>query len=273
MKLEQLFLKDITRNIEGVIKADDTDSLLSEVEEYVLTNEVAGLVETFFDEYTDYVGANGAWISGFFGSGKSHLLKMLTLLLENREIQGKRTLDVFLPKCEGNSLLSGGIKKAATYPTETILFNIDQKADLIAPDQEDALLRVFVKVFDEHCGYFGKQGFIGKFERDLDKAGKFTEFKQVFQKVSGKPWEVGRDSYILQEANISKAYAQIADQSGETVTNILQKYKQDYRVSIEDFALTVKEYIDTKEKDFRFIFLVDEMGQYIADRIRLMTNL
>lgn len=47
MKLEQLFLKDITRNIEGVIKADDTDSLLSEVEEYVLTNEVAGLVETF----------------------------------------------------------------------------------------------------------------------------------------------------------------------------------------------------------------------------------
>ena len=101
MKLEQLFLKDITRNIEGVIKADDTDSLLSEVEEYVLTNEVAGLVETFFDEYTDYVGANGVWISGFVGSGKSHLLKMLTLLLENREIQGKRTLDVFLPKCEG----------------------------------------------------------------------------------------------------------------------------------------------------------------------------
>lgn len=273
MKLEQLFLKDITRNIEGVIKADDTDSLLSEVEEYVLTNEVAGLVETFFDEYTDYVGANGAWISGFFGSGKSHLLKMLTLLLENREIQGKRTLDVFLPKCEGNSLLSGGIKKAAAYPTETILFNIDQKADLIAPDQEDALLRVFVKVFDEHCGYFGKQGFIGKFERDLDKASKFAEFKQVFQKVSGKPWEVGRDSYILQESNISKAYAQISDQPGETVTNILQKYKQDYRVSIEDFALTVKEYIDTKEKDFRFVFLVDEMGQYIADRIRLMTNL
>ncbi len=273
MKLEQLFLKDITRNIEGVIKADDTDSLLTEVEEYVLTNEVASLVETFFDEYTDYVGANGAWISGFFGSGKSHLLKIMALLLENREIQERRTLDVFLPKCEGNSFLSAKIKKAASYPTETILFNIDQKADLIAPDQEDALLRVFVKVFDEHCGYFGKQGFIGKFERDLDKAGKFAQFKQVFQKVSGKSWEVGRDSYILQEINISKAYAQVSDQHGETITNILQKYKQDYRVSIEDFALTVREYINTKGKDFHLVFLVDEMGQYIADRIRLMTNL
>lgn len=273
MSLEQIFSKNITRTIEGVIKADDTKSLLTEVEEYVLTNEVAGLVETFFDEYTEYDGANGVWISGFFGSGKSHLLKMMTFLLENREIEEKHTLDLFLPKCESNSLLAAKIKKAATYPTEAILFNIDQKADLIAPDQEDALLRVFVKVFDEHCGYFGKQGFIGKFERDLDKLGKLDSFKQAFQKVAGKTWEKGRESYIFQESNISKAYAQIADQPGEAVTNILQKYKSDYRVSIEDFALTVKEYIETKDKQFRLIFLVDEVGQYIADRIRLMTNL
>lgn len=272
MSLEHIFLKSISRTIPGVITADNTAALFSEVEEYVLTNEVAGLIESFYDEYVDYKGANGVWISGFFGSGKSHLLKMLALLLDNREINDRHALDIFLPKCENNPLLTAKIKKAAALPTETILFNIDQKADLIAPDQEDALLSVFVKVFDEHCGYFGRQGYIARFERDLEKLGKYEEFKLAYKEISGQEWEAGRE-IILEESFISRAYASISDDPENAITDIIQKYRQNYRVSIEDFALNVKDYIDTKKKDFRLVFLVDEVGQYIADRIRLMTNL
>lgn len=86
MKLNEIFEKPIDRPIEGVIKADDLDSLKLEVEEYVITNEVSKRLENFFDGYNEYKHANGVWYSGFFGSGKSHLLKMLSLLLENREI-------------------------------------------------------------------------------------------------------------------------------------------------------------------------------------------
>ena len=40
MTLKTLFKKPVDRPIEGVIKADDEASLRSEIEEYVLTNEI-----------------------------------------------------------------------------------------------------------------------------------------------------------------------------------------------------------------------------------------
>ncbi len=116
----------------------------------MLTNEVEKRLESFLDAYNNYEGANGVWVSGFFGSGKSHLLKMLALLLENRQIDGASALDLFLPKCGDNEILRGDLKRAVAIPSKSILFNIDQKADVISKTQIDALLAVFVKVF-ERC--------------------------------------------------------------------------------------------------------------------------
>src|SRR5690606_15186480 len=123
-------------------------------------------------------------LSGFFGSGKSHLLKMLALLLENRQIDNKSALELFLPKCGDNDTLSSGIKNALAIPSKSILFNIDQKADVISKTQVDALLAVFVKVFDEMCGYYGKQGHIAQFERDLDSRKLYGSFKEAYESIA-----------------------------------------------------------------------------------------
>ena len=184
MTLKNIFLKPVDRPIEGVIKADDEASLRLEIEEYVLTNEVEKRLEEFLDAYNNYEGANGVWVSGFFGSGKSHLLKMLALLLENREMDGATTLDLFLPKCSENEILRGDLKRAVSIPAKSILFNIDQKADVISKTQIDALLAVFVKVFDEMCGYYGKQGHIAQFERDLDGRGLYEQFKAEYETIA-----------------------------------------------------------------------------------------
>jgi len=128
MTLKTIFKKPVDRPIEGVIKADDEAGLLLEIEEYVLTNEVEKRLESFLDAYNTYEGSNGVWVSGFFGSGKSHLLKILALLLENREIDGAQALELFLPKCTDNEILRGDLKRAVATPSKSILFNIDQKA-------------------------------------------------------------------------------------------------------------------------------------------------
>ncbi|MFW6333543.1 MAG: BREX system P-loop protein BrxC, partial [Thermodesulfobacteriota bacterium] len=273
MPLKSIFKKPVDRPIEGVIKADDEAGLRLEIEEYVLTNEVAKRLELFLDAYNSYQGANGVWVSGFFGSGKSHLLKMLALLLENREIDGMPTLDLFLPKCDGNEILRGDLKRAVAIPSKSILFNIDQKADVISKTQIDALLAVFVKVFDETCGYYGKHGHIAQFERDLDGRGLYEDFQSAFEALAGRSWHQGREQALLESANIAKAYAEVTGEDPAAAMGILDKYRSQYHVSIEDFADQVKAYVDAQSPDFRLNFFIDEVGQYIADNVKLMTNL
>jgi hypothetical protein len=273
MKLQRLFKKAVDRPIEGVIKADDEASLKTEIEEYVLTREVEKRLENFLYAYNNYEVANGVWISGFFGSGKSHLLKMLALLLEDREVDGVSSLELFLPKCGDNEILRGDLKRAVSIPSKSILFNIDQKADVISKTQIDALLSVFVKVFDEMCGYYGKQGHIASFERDLDGRGLLQPFRAAFQELAGVPWEKGREQALLESGNIAKAYAQVSGGDEAAAIGILDKYRAQYRVSIEDFAEQVKAYVDRQPSGFRLNFFVDEVGQYIAENVKLMTNL
>jgi hypothetical protein len=272
MKLKEIFEKPIDRSIEGVIKADDLASLKLEVEEYVITNEVSKSLDIFFTAYNDYHGANGVWISGFFGSGKSHLLKMLALLLENEHIEGKPTLEYFLPKCP-DAMLKAEMKRAAQIPSKSILFNIDQKADTISKMEIDALLAVFVKVFNETCGYYGKHGYVAQFERELDNRGIYEDFKQTYKKVTKKDWDKGREEIILEKGNIAKAYSQVTGTKEELNKNIIDAYREDYKLSIEDFAEQVNDYIKKQEPGFRLNFFVDEVGQYIADNVKLMTNL
>ncbi len=273
MILKSIFKKPVDRPIEGVIKADDEASLRLEIEEYVLTNEVEKRLELFLDAYNNYEGANGVWISGFFGSGKSHLLKILAMLLENREIDGALALDLFLTKCVDNEILRADLKRAVAIPSKSILFNIDQKADVISKTQFDALLAVFVKVFDEMCGFYGKQGYIAQFERDLDSRGLYEKFTTAYQSLAGKGWNKGREQALLESQNIAKAYAEATGESDSTALGILDKYRSQYRVSIEDLADQVNGYINKQSSGFRLNFFVDEVGQYIAENVKLMTNL
>lgn len=271
-KLSELFAKKVDRPIEGVIKADDDVALYLELDEYVITDEVAKRLDIFLGAYLNYSGANGVWVSGFFGSGKSHLLKMLALLLENAPIEDITPLDIFLEKRPLNEggIFANDLKRAVSIPSESILFNIDQKADVISKTELDALIAVFVKVFDEHCGFYGKQAYIAQFERELKDDGLLEDFKSLFKASSGMEWEKGRARAKRMADAVDVAYNKV---SGQSVTGILDKYRDDYRLSIEDFAEQVQSYIEKQVEGFRLNFFVDEVGQYIAGNTKLMTNL
>ena len=273
MRLSAIFAQPVNRYIEGVIKADDQATLKTEVDEFVVTREVERRLGDFLEAYNDYQGANGAWISGFFGSGKSHLLKMLALLLENRLIDGHSSLDLFLPKCKDNEILAAEIRRAVAVPSKSILFNIDQKAVLISKAQVDALLSVFVQVFDEMCGYYGKQGPIAQFERDLDSRGQYGTFKQAYAAIAGREWARGREQALLERQHIATAYSQVTGEPRDAAVDILERYRASYRMSIEDFAEQVAAYLASQGPEFRLNFFVDEVGLYIADHPNLTLNL
>jgi hypothetical protein len=273
MQLSEIFAKDIQRPIEGVIKADDIAHLGTEVEEYVLTNEAAKGLEIMLEEYTSYINANGVWISGFFGSGKSHMLKMLAHLLgdvEGQDYPRQNVSDSFRAKSP-DAFLPGLLNKADRIPAKSLLFNIDQKATLISKDQSDALFKVFVKVFDESRGYYGNQGHVARFERQLDDNGQYGAFKEAFERIAGIPWSRGREQTALEGTSIDRAYSEV---KGESADGIIKQYSATYAVSIEDFANDVKSWLDKQgDPNFRLNFFVDEVGQFIGANTKLMLDL
>ena len=103
MLIKDMFKKPIDRDIKGVIvvgEGEDSNAK-QELEEYVVTRELSKHFREFFDNYNKgIVGETtktGVWISGFFGSGKSHFLKILSYLLDGQKlIGGKRAVDYFI---------------------------------------------------------------------------------------------------------------------------------------------------------------------------------
>lgn len=274
MTIQDLFLKPIERTIEGVIKADDQRHLLTEVEEFVITREIGKGLDEFVDRYLGEINANGVWISGFFGSGKSHLLKILSLLLDQRPLaDGRHPKDILLPRLE-DEILRDNLIKATRIPSRSILFNIDQKADHIGGDASAPILEVFVKVLNELRGYHGKQGHIAKFEHDLDKAGQLAAFKETYLSTNGRRWEQDRDALAtVRKKAFAAAYSEHFKVPEEEAFTVLSQLRESYRLDIQTFAEQVREYIDAQGKDFRLNFFVDEVGQFIGQNSKLMLNL
>lgn len=274
MKIRELFLKPVDRLIDGVVKADDMRHLQTELEEYVVTKDVTKGLSAFTEQYLNQPSINGVWISGFFGSGKSHLLKILSFALDQRPVSnGVRAVDTLLPKIE-DEIVQGDFRKAAAIPSRSILFNIDQKFDGVGGDHSAAILEVFIKVFNEMQGYFGKQGYIAKFERDLDCRGDFDPFKQTYLRINGTEWEKDREAIATaRRSAFAKAYAAHFGVSEADALNVIKETREEYRVSIDSFAAMVNDFISSQPPGFRLNFFVDEVGQFIGQDSRLMLNL
>jgi len=56
MIIKDIFEKDIEREIDGVIKANDFKQIDLEVDEYVITKEIEDKLDTFFDLYASTIG-------------------------------------------------------------------------------------------------------------------------------------------------------------------------------------------------------------------------
>ena len=268
--LRDYFKKSIDRNIDGVIKASDDRSLRTEFEEYVVTNEINNKLSDFFDVYTSPQSVvNGVWISGFFGTGKSHLLKILSYLIENREIDGEKAASYF--KDKGDAELRAKISRVTAIPSKSILFNITSVAKSNADDIV-AVTQAFMQAFDNSFGYYGNLRYIAELERSLDEEGLYDKFKEVFQEKTGKEWVKARAVPLMVKDAISEAYAEVTNQSVNP--NLLENFREDFKdVTVESFAQKVKRYIDRQPAGFRLNFFVDEVGQYVADNVHKMVVL
>ena len=124
----------------------------------------------------------GVWISGFFGSGKSHLLKILSYILDNNEIEGKHAIDYFIDDQKiSDPMVLADMKLAANTPSDVIIFNIDAKSESDGKSNKDAIVNVFLKVFNNSLGFCGAIPYVADLERKLSEDGRYEDFKEAYQ--------------------------------------------------------------------------------------------
>jgi len=285
MQIKELFKKDIFRAINGVIKAEQKDeaSIRQELDELVLTKELTGHLDHFFSVYADTIdnpkdsdaaGKIGVWVSGFFGSGKSHFIKALYYLFNNTTVQEngqpKCALQFFEEKIT-DAMLAGTIKRVVGKDNDAILFNIDSKAD--QKSGRDAILGVFLKVLNELQGYSPDYPHIAHMERYLDKKGKLGDFKREYRALTRESWEDRRLDWQFNQDPIVKALSGVLGQSEQSGHRWIDSAETDFSLTVENFARWVKEYLDTRSPSHRILFFVDEVGQFIGKDGHLMLNL
>ena len=276
MLIRNMFADDINRKINGVIKVDQSgdDVIEQELHEYVITNELKKHFMSFFSYYSDAfdepTADMGVWISGFFGSGKSHFLKMLSYILENREVKGIRTVERFREKFAEDPATFMMIDKATRAKTETILFNIDIEGSITK--DKTAVLRVFAKMFYNHLGFYGENLKVAMLEYYIDQQGKTEQFRRVFEEKKGKPWVEMRRAFAFNGKFIIPTLMEVLDMSEEDAKAWFND-KTATELSIAQLVRDMKAYVDTKPDDFRLLFMIDEVGQYVGTDTDMLLNL
>lgn len=276
MIIKKLFEKEIDRPIQGVVTIgnEDEEQKWQELEEYVCTDEIVKSFRTFFRKYRESLtvptSKMGVWITGFFGSGKSHFLKILGYILENEVVAGVHASEYFKDKISDQMVLAD-IRQSAKANNLVVLFNIDSKAKSDSKTKTQAIMDIMIRAFNEAVGYCGASPWVADLERTLDEEGKLEEFASTFEEISGRNWTQTRAKALLNRDSMIKALVAVRGMTEESAKIFIEDQTRNFTSTTEDFGKIVNAYCE--KHNSRVVFLMDEVGQFIGDNTQLMLNL
>jgi hypothetical protein len=182
MQIKELFASRVDRRIEEVIKVDQTDHdiLISELDEYVATDSIRRYFTNILDRYYETPNKPhegiAVWVSGFFGSGKSSFAKMLGLILDNPELNGKYAATRFA-EVTGDRKIEVLLKSISEHvPTETVVFDLSTDRGIKTGSQ--MLTEIMYKQLLGRMGY-ARDLDLAELEITLEEEGRLDNFKQT----------------------------------------------------------------------------------------------
>lgn len=266
MKLEDMFSAPAADDYNGAVFAGKSGD--GELSEYIFTRSVAENLSLILNRIISGIASEtentGIWISGDFGSGKSHFLKTLSLMLDSRGLPERN----FTETGAGSEVLEAS-KRIEELNIEPILFNIDMQA--VKGGENRSLTAAFLNVFNKSCGYCENNPAVAEFERYLAGIGKYNDFKREFKSVSGSDWSSRRGEPGFAADYIVEATMALGIMSSSAIESVCANMNSDYRTSIDEFAGVVREHTD--KTGATVVFLADEIGQFIGGDTTLMLEL
>jgi len=271
MLIGELFERDPKRYIEPIVKVDEHDSKVVriELEEYVVTDDIrddfSSIVDRFMESRRAVPESVCGWISGFFGSGKSHFLKVLGYVLSNRTVQleGGAEVGAATYFCSKHGIPGGPILERELR-TKTLFINVLYEYDI---SREASLSRIVYRVLLREMG-FSENFWIAEIERTLQARGLWQRFLKFVEESEGRPWQEVRRMEVLARSILARGLHKLDSKSFPTL-ELAERSLADVR----DFTVTptllaerlLQEAEAVDKKAGRLVVLLDEVGLYVGD--------
>ena len=279
--------RDIGIKVEGVVKVFDPSTLTTEIREYVVTDKIESELKTIFDTFTqinDTLRRGGSprdvmgmWVSGFFGSGKSHFAKVLGYLLQNDVLDaatGEHCIDAFIkhlsdtPRGKDLKLRLAEVKQ--TTQSKTIAFEIKSRQSLTNPNSVgEILLGEFYRSLGLSDNYV-----VARIERRLQEKGLLGKLSEVYESRYGAAWtsQQGRGDLSTVRRRLGEILPDVDPDNYPDQRAAKESLSDQFRhetITAEGIADELVAWVDEQRPSGgrvqHLIFVIDEMGTFIGD--------
>jgi len=243
----------------------------------VVTPHIEEYMDAFLEQYTDTIRNQtteiGVWISGYFGSGKSHLAKMLAQVTANRTLGGIKATNRFnarVPQsAERKKSIERSLSLLSNCATTVLAFNLNTLTD----SRSTPLPTLLLSQYYQSKGYSSNYIFSKVIEAELDKLGKLQSFHQEVEKRSGKTWENIQANPNFYRKHLYAAVCEIAKELFSTPDEVAEALRNAEKGEIFNIEFLIRTIIeDTRKRENetgkpeRVFFVLDESGQWIEDQ-------
>lgn len=285
MLIADLFERDVTRNINPVIYFHEQDpaKVAEEVREYIITGGYPehdprvnehGIHEQFVRLLTgiahelevDGGGENpGAWISGFYGSGKSSFAKLLGLAFDGLKLpDGKPLSEALLARDESpNSAEFRAVweRILSKIKPMAVVFDIGSSAR-----DDEQIHSTVVRECQKALGYCATSSQAADYEMKLEADGLYPAFlKTVKELNSGRSWDELRTKQLAEE-HLSQAVHVLRPELFKDNESWLDTYAgRKTSRSVEESVQALAHMLSTRRQQRTLFLVIDEVSQYVYD--------
>ena len=276
MKIRELFRGDIERPIETVIHVDLSDgaTVAREIEEYVVTENIREHLEELVDVYADTARnpseSTNVWVSGFFGSGKSSFAKTLGYALADPVIEGRTATDRLLGRANSHKLEALLNTAHTLAPTIAVFLDLASGRDMLR-EGESLVLPVYRGLL-KRLGYSSNE-LLAELEITLEAEGRLQAFETaVLEATNDRPWVQVRD--VALSKNYASRALHLIDAANFPSADSWAKAAAAPNIDHNWLASRALELLGRRgDGATRLVFVVDEVGQYVARSIQRMFDL
>lgn len=281
--IRELFRQDVTRDIPPVVYFHEQSpaKVRDEVSEYIITGgwkkdhpnykrvpdgiheQYVRLLSAISDEMQKSGGPSlpTAWISGFYGSGKSSFAKLLGLSLDGLELpEGQSLAEMLLARDLSDRAQEfrdawDRLRQVIADPF-AVVFDIGG----FARDNEQ-IHTACVRQVQTRLGYCEKE-LVANFELRMEKAGEWDRFLAVSREI-GQPWDEKKDDPFADEVFSEILHHYNSDRYTDPMSWIDSRSGTTVSDSPTEAVATIRDMIQMRKPGGTLFMVVDEVSQYV----------